>query len=164
MCQQMPRIQGFSQPAKQEPTRRDLSSLLSNKRGLKQWLTVSADTFIAAALEAFGDPDPQAGSPWDRGARLAGLVGTSRSLLVLDGLEPLQHPPGPLAGQLAGPEWKTNVRDADKPYGHAFQVIGAWETPAEILSQSLGTTVFRHTEDDVGKRAPKPVVTSQWLP
>jgi tetratricopeptide (TPR) repeat protein len=63
----------------------------------------SADTFIAAALRAFGDPEPTEGSPWDRGARLAGLVCKLRSLLVLDGLEPLQYPPGPMQGKLKDP-------------------------------------------------------------
>ena len=62
--------------------------------------SASADSFIAEALHAFGDPDPTIGSPWDRGARLARLVGAARCLLVLDGLEPLQHPPGPMEGQL----------------------------------------------------------------
>ena len=62
--------------------------------------SASADTFLADALRTFGDPDPTLGSPWDRGARLAGLVGQSRCLLVLDGLEPLQHPPGPMQGKL----------------------------------------------------------------
>src|SRR5207247_7795352 len=33
----------------------------------------------------------------------ARLVGQTKSLLVLDGLEPLQQPPGPLAGQLKDP-------------------------------------------------------------
>ena len=42
-------------------------------------------------------------SPWDKGARLAQLVAGRRTLLVLDGLEPLQHPPGPLAGELKDP-------------------------------------------------------------
>jgi hypothetical protein len=60
----------------------------------------SAEVFIAAALEALGDPDPTLGSPWERGARLAGLVGKVRCLLVLDGLEPLQYPPGPMHGKL----------------------------------------------------------------
>ena len=50
----------------------------------------SADQFIAAALEWFGDPDPTAGSPWNKGERLADLVKQERSLLILDGLEPLQ--------------------------------------------------------------------------
>ncbi len=65
----------------------------------------SSDTFIAAALRFFGDAE-MARSPvsaWDKGARLARLVAERRTLLVLDGLEPLQHPPGPLAGQLKDP-------------------------------------------------------------
>jgi hypothetical protein len=60
----------------------------------------AADTFLAEALRTFSDPDPTLGSPWDRGARLARLVGQSRCLLVLDGLEPLQYPPGPMEGKL----------------------------------------------------------------
>ena len=50
----------------------------------------SADLFIAEALAWFGDPDPNEGSPWDKGARLAELVRKEKNLLVLDGLEPLQ--------------------------------------------------------------------------
>ena len=65
-------------------------------QGTRDQSAASADTFIAAALRTFGDPDPTLGSPWDRGARLAELVGRSRCLLVLDGLEPLHHPPGPM--------------------------------------------------------------------
>ena len=63
----------------------------------------SADVFIQRALEHFGDPDPLKGSAHDKGARLAKLVADKRTLLVLDGLEPLQHPPGPMAGQLKDP-------------------------------------------------------------
>jgi tetratricopeptide (TPR) repeat protein len=50
----------------------------------------SADLFISEALDWFGDPDPKAGSPWDKGARLADLIRKNKTLLVLDGLEPLQ--------------------------------------------------------------------------
>ncbi len=69
-------------------------------QGTNDQRAASADTFIAEALRAFGDPDPSLGSAWDRGARLAHLVGRSRCLLVLDGLEPLQHAPGPMEGRL----------------------------------------------------------------
>jgi len=61
---------------------------------------VSADQFIEAALTFFGDTDPNKGSPWDKGERLAQLVGAQRTLLVLDGLEPLQHPPGTDEGRI----------------------------------------------------------------
>ncbi|HXH95094.1 MAG TPA: hypothetical protein VNN25_26205 [Thermoanaerobaculia bacterium] len=69
-------------------------------QGTNDQRNASADVFIANALEAFGDPDPKVGSAWERGARLASLVGKVRCLLVLDGLEPLQYPPGPMHGKL----------------------------------------------------------------
>jgi tetratricopeptide (TPR) repeat protein len=50
----------------------------------------SADLFISEALTWFGDPDPTVGSPWDKGQRLADLVRREKTLLVLDGMEPLQ--------------------------------------------------------------------------
>ncbi len=50
----------------------------------------SADLFIDQALQWFGDPDSKEGSPWDKGQRLADLVRKEKTLLVLDGLEPLQ--------------------------------------------------------------------------
>jgi tetratricopeptide (TPR) repeat protein len=50
----------------------------------------SADLFFSEALAWFGDPDPEQGSPWDKGQRLAELVRSQKALLVLDGMEPLQ--------------------------------------------------------------------------
>lgn len=63
-------------------------------------LAQSAEEFFREALAEFGDPDPGAGSPFQRGERLAKLVRQARTLLILDGLEPLQHPPGLLGGKL----------------------------------------------------------------
>ncbi len=62
--------------------------------------TVSADQFIDAALRFFGDRNPNAGSPWDKGQRLARLIRQQPTLLILDGIEPLQYPPGPEHGKL----------------------------------------------------------------
>ena len=62
----------------------------------------SADRFLDHALR-FCDAEPTAGAPRERGLRLAELVRREKTLLVLDGVEPLQHPPGPLAGQLKDP-------------------------------------------------------------
>jgi tetratricopeptide (TPR) repeat protein len=72
-------------------------------QGAAEGRQASADPFIAAALQWFGDPDPTVGSPWDKGERLAELVQRWRTLLVLDGLEPLQHPPGEMEGRLKDP-------------------------------------------------------------
>ena len=66
----------------------------------------SADQFIAAALDFFGDPDPQQGSAWDRGERLADLVAKQRTLL-LDGMEPLQSGHDFDRGEIKDPALKT---------------------------------------------------------
>jgi tetratricopeptide (TPR) repeat protein len=63
----------------------------------------SADRFLDHALQFFGDPDPTAGASRDRGLRLAELIRREKTLLILDGVEPLQYPPGPLAGRLKDP-------------------------------------------------------------
>jgi tetratricopeptide (TPR) repeat protein len=54
--------------------------------------TASANLFIKEALEFFGDRELAAGaaSGWQKGERLAQLVAEHRTLLILDGLEPLQ--------------------------------------------------------------------------
>ena len=61
---------------------------------------VSADQFIHSALTFFGDPHPTEGSPWDKGQRLAQLIRRQPTLLILDGLEPLQWGAGAQAGEL----------------------------------------------------------------
>jgi hypothetical protein len=63
----------------------------------------SADQFINAALQWFGDTDPTAGSPWDKGERLARLVQAEKTLLLLDGLEPLQSPHTQERGKIKDP-------------------------------------------------------------
>jgi serine/threonine protein kinase/predicted ATPase len=55
----------------------------------------AADEFLDATLSWFGDPDPRLGTAWEKGERLAKLISHRRTLLILDGLEPLQNPPGP---------------------------------------------------------------------
>jgi serine/threonine protein kinase len=71
----------------------------------------SADEFIAAALHWFGDPDPRIGTAWEKGERLAKLVANRRTLLVLDGLEPLQNPPGPQEGRVREPSIQALLRE-----------------------------------------------------
>src|SRR5262249_5582304 len=73
--------------------------------------TSSADEFIDAALTWFGDPDPRLGMAWEEGGRLAKLISHRRTLLVLDGFEPLQNPPGPQEGQLREPSLQALLRE-----------------------------------------------------
>jgi hypothetical protein len=64
-------------------------------QGTKEQGEASAGAFVSAALRWFGDAGcaDSAASAWDKGARLATLVRERPTLLVLDGMEPLQHPP-----------------------------------------------------------------------
>jgi hypothetical protein len=111
-------------------------------QGTRDQSEASADIFIDAALTAFRDSDPTRGGPADRGARLAKLVGARRCLLVLDGLEPLQYPPGPMHGQLKDPGMAALLRGLA---GHntGLCVVTTREKVDEI-KQFHGGTVVDH--------------------
>jgi len=72
-------------------------------QGTREQLAASSDLFLNEALTFFGDA-AMAGSAagaFDKGRRLAQLVGEKRALLILDGLEPLQYAPtSPTPGEL----------------------------------------------------------------
>ncbi len=80
-------------------------------QGAAEGRQASADLFMATALRDFGDPEPDAGSPWDKGARLAQRMQQQRTLLILDGLEPLQYPPGEQEGRLKDPGLQVLLRE-----------------------------------------------------
>lgn len=80
-------------------------------QGASEKKQVSTDLFIASALEWFGDPDPNKGTPWEKGERLADLIKKKRTLLILDGLEPLQNPPGERQGQIRDSALKCLLRE-----------------------------------------------------
>ncbi|MCP5105555.1 MAG: TIR domain-containing protein [bacterium] len=67
-------------------------------QGSEEGKQASADEFLQETLEWFGDTDPNAGSNVEKGRRLARLVRNRKILLILDGLEPLQYPPGEVHG------------------------------------------------------------------
>ncbi len=73
--------------------------------------TSSANEFIDAALTWFGDHDTRIGTAWEKGERLAKLITHRRTLLILDGLEPLQNPPGPQEGRLRDPFLQALLRE-----------------------------------------------------
>lgn len=69
--------------------------------------TGSVGDFFEQALSFFGDENPSAPG---KGERLARLVRQQRTLFILDGLEPLQHPVGnPQAGRLLDPDLRDLV-------------------------------------------------------
>lgn len=67
-------------------------------QGAEEGKQASADEFMQETLGWFGDEDPTAGSVVEKGRRLARLLRKEKTLLILDGLEPLQYPPGQVHG------------------------------------------------------------------
>ncbi|HYX29535.1 MAG TPA: hypothetical protein VE863_13295, partial [Pyrinomonadaceae bacterium] len=64
-------------------------------QGTSDKTQASSDTFLKEALLFFGDEETanSAKNSFDKGRRLAQLVGERRAFLILDGLEPLQYAP-----------------------------------------------------------------------
>ena len=94
----------------------------------------SGDIFIDAALRFFGEHHPPA-SARDRGLRLAELVRRRRTLLILDGLEPLQEPPASAqAGKVKDPAVAALIRAlaADNP---GLLVVTTREPVADLGSR-----------------------------
>ena len=107
--------------------------------------TSSADEFIDAALTWFGDPDPRIGTAWEKGERLAKLVAHRRTLLVLDGLEPLQNPPGPQEGRLREPSLQALLREL-AAYNTGLCVITTRTAVADIADHERTSALRRSLE------------------
>jgi Protein kinase domain/NACHT domain len=114
--------------------------------------TSSADEFLDAALSWFGDPDPRLGTGWEKGERLAKLIAHGRTLLILDGLEPLQNPPGPQEGRLREPSLQALLREL-AAFNEGLCVITT-RTPVADIADHERTSVLRrdleHLASDAG--------------
>ncbi len=113
--------------------------------------TSSADEFLDAALTWFGDPDPRLGTPWEKGERLAKLISHRRTLLVLDGLEPLQNPPGPQEGRLREPSLQALLREL-AAFNTGLCVITT-RTPVADIADHERTSALRRDLDQLSNDA-----------
>jgi serine/threonine protein kinase len=111
----------------------------------------SADEFLDVALSWFGDPDPRMGTAWEKGERLAKLVGHRRTLLILDGLEPLQNPPGPQEGRLRDPSLQALLREL-AAFSMGLCVITT-RMPVADLSDHEGASVLRRELEQLSSEA-----------
>jgi len=112
----------------------------------------SADEFFDAALAWFGDPDPRIGTAWEKGERLAKLIACRRTLLVLDGLEPLQNPPGPQEGRLREPSLQALLREL-AAFNQGLCLITTRTPVADIADHERSSALRRdleHLPSDAG--------------
>lgn len=110
----------------------------------------SIGTFFVEALKHFGDPVPD--KPDNKAQRLATLVQAQRSLIVLDGLEPLQYPHNhPQAGQITDPDLAQFLRLlAQKNPG--LCLISSREVLSELTGH-LAANVPQKELDDLSREA-----------
>jgi hypothetical protein len=99
-----------------------------------------ATVLVAEALKFFGDPAmaDSAAPARDKGAHLAMLATKQRTLLILDGLEPLQYPPGPQNGELKDDALRALF--AGLMNGHGLCVVTTREPIADLASTRESTT------------------------
>src|SRR5208282_3334375 len=113
--------------------------------------TSSADEFLEAALAWFGDPDPRIGTAWEKGERLAKLVSHRRTLLVLDGLEPLQNPPVHKKDGLREPSLQALLREL-AAFNTGLCVITT-RTPVADIADHERTSALRRDLDQLSSDA-----------
>jgi hypothetical protein len=114
----------------------------------------SADEFLEAALSWFGDQDPRIGTAWEKGERLAKLIARRRTLLILDGLEPLQNPPGPQEGRLREPSLQALLREL-AVFNSGLCIITTRMPVADIAEHARTSALRRdleHLSNDAGAK------------
>jgi len=113
----------------------------------------SADIFIRNALEWFGDSDPKQGSPWDKGKRLAKIIRETRTLLILDGLEPLQSGLDIEKGKIKDPALSMLITELAKNNNGLCIITTRVKLPE--LDRYIKTTThhdLEHISDEAGRK------------
>ena len=105
----------------------------------------SADEFLEAALVWFGDSNPRMGTAWEKGRRLAKLIAHHRTLLVLDGLEPLQNPSRPQEGRIREPCLQALLREL-AAFNRGLCVITTRLPVADIADHENSSALRRDLE------------------
>jgi len=121
-------------------------------QGTKEQVT-SADMFINNALKWFADADPEQGSPWDKGKRLARLINNHKTLLILDGLEPLQAGEKVEKGKIKDAALQTLVKELAK-YNNGLCLITTREDVQELdrYTKTTNQLNLEHISDEAGRK------------
>ena len=85
------------------------------------------------------------------GGRLAQLVAHRRTLLILDGLEPLQNPPGPQEGRLREAALQALIREL-AAFGKGLCIITT-RLPVADLADHAGTSALRRDLEQLSSDA-----------
>ena len=113
----------------------------------------SAEMFINHALQWFGDAEPDQGSPWDKGKRLAKLINIHKTLLILDGMEPLQAAGKVEKGKIKDPALATLVTELAKN-NKGLCLITTREHVPELdrYTKKTNQLNLEHISDEAGRK------------
>ncbi|NQU86889.1 MAG: toll/interleukin-1 receptor domain-containing protein [Mariniphaga sp.] len=113
----------------------------------------SADMFFRNALEWFGDADPKQGLPWDKGKRLARLINKHKTLLILDGLEPLQSAEKFEHGKIKDAALETLIKELAK-FNKGLCIITTRETVPELdrYPKNSKQVDLEHISSEAGRK------------
>lgn len=114
----------------------------------------TAQEFLDAGLRLFRkDASTRHLAPWERAAQLAELFRRRRTLLILDGLEPLQFPPGENGGKLRDTAMAALLRGLAEP-SRGLCVLTSRQPVAELADHpAVAKTIeLRGLPDEDGAR------------
>lgn len=123
-------------------------------QGSDERRNASSELFFEQALEHFGHTGPRLTDPTEQGRTLARLLVEQRGLLVLDGLEPLQHPLSFDQGRLKDPAIQSLLRslaagwvgEQSSPKAHGLCVVTSRQ-PVVELHDKIGRVVVQQPLD-----------------
>lgn len=128
-------------------------------QGSDEKRNASSELFFEQALEYFGYTGQRITDPTEQGKTLARLLREQRGLLVLDGLEPLQHPPSFDEGRLKDPAIRSLLlalaagRLGNPSGSPSGLCVVTSRQPVQELQDKTGRTVVQQPLDRLGTEA-----------
>jgi hypothetical protein len=125
-------------------------------QGTSAQSSASADDFFNAAFAWFDKTEEVPKDSNTKGAKLAELVASERTLLILDGTEPLQQPPGGFGGEFKEPAMKALLRGLARHNPGLCIVTSRTEITDLSAFEHAGGSCLRHplhSLDHVAARA-----------
>ncbi|MEU8606786.1 AAA family ATPase [Actinoplanes sp. NPDC048791] len=112
----------------------------------------SAETFMIAALEWFGDPEAARQNGPDRALALAEHVRDQPTLLILDGVEPLQHPlaAGEVGGRFTDTSMTAFLDALAEPGPPGFCLITTRVPVADLEGDAVHEMLLDNLDDRAG--------------
>jgi hypothetical protein len=112
----------------------------------------SAETLMIAALEWFGDPEAARQNGPDRALALAKYVRAQPTLLILDGVEPLQHPlaAGDVGGRFTDTSMTAFLDALAEPGSPGFCLITTRVPVADLEGEAIHEMLLDNLDDRAG--------------